>query len=402
MGKEKVLSTDSRSVEELIQLVKDHDTRTSKYAKKRARRVMVDTHTAEVDLPQAIERLVLGGKLKVNWQQKTQGRPTVQLDSSVMYHPGAMADAEVQVSQHPWTVAVYNINSPIKDRNVAGLFGRSPKVQYRQTDVRSTSNSVAAALQIDGVIDMPMVGMNPVEGETVKTRADYKLLAAINRSLKTGRVRTVVPAPAIDGALPCWQTRATFGEAEPYVEGRDYCVTCSNTVLGFNTEYCADAYKKSHKRRLNTFRIMQEIESRAYHIGEVVNRYSDVINIIMKTESELSGIDTIIAFNKTLNMKENFLAEEYEALKAKKAMLTYRLKVADSIRETCAAYFVTSDNHKARNYGTVGDQVITGPMWTAKADESIVPCGRSICTGKCEHCMKSNTEAVSLTVDELV
>lgn len=122
MGKEKVLSTDSRSVEELIQLVKDHDTRTSKYAKKRARRVMVDTHTAEVDLPQAIERLVLGGKLKVNWQQKTQGRPTVQLDSSVMYHPGAMADAEVQVSQHPWTVAVYNINSPIKDRNVAGLF----------------------------------------------------------------------------------------------------------------------------------------------------------------------------------------------------------------------------------------------------------------------------------------
>ena len=404
MGKEKVLSTDSRSVEELIQLVKDHDTRTSKYAQKRARRVVVDTHTAEVDLPQAIERLVLGGKLKVNWQQRTQGRLPVQLDSSVMYHPGAIADAEVQVSQHPWSVAVYNINSPIKDRNVAGLFGRSPQVQYRQKDVRSTSNAVASALQIEGVIDMPMVGMNPVEGETVKTRADYKLLAAINRSLKTGRVRTVVPAPAIDGALPCWQTRATFGEAEPYVEGRDYCVTCSNTVLGFNTEYCADAYKKSHKRRLNTFRIMQEIENRALHIDEVIGRYSESISIIMKTETELSDIDTMIAFNKTLNAKDSFLSEEFETLKVRKALLTGRLKVADTVRETCEAYFMTSDKHQkgVRTYGNIDGKFITGPMWTDKADNSHVPCGRNICTGVCEHCVKSSTESISLEVDELV
>ena len=51
MKKEKALDANSKSIEDLIQLVKEHDTRTSKYAKKRARKVNVDQHTTVVTLP---------------------------------------------------------------------------------------------------------------------------------------------------------------------------------------------------------------------------------------------------------------------------------------------------------------------------------------------------------------
>tara|TARA_Y100000004_G_scaffold71709_1_gene80596 strand:- start:10856 stop:12070 length:1215 start_codon:yes stop_codon:yes gene_type:complete len=402
LKKEKALDANSKSIEDLIQLVKKHDTRTSKYAKKRARKVNVDQHTTVVTLPEAIERLTLGGKIAVPVKGRQEARPVVSLDASQMYHPGSFVEGEVNIVKHDWTTVITAIDKPITDFNVKGLFGRYPRLAYRK-DARGTVKS-EPVVELDGIISNPMVGMNPVEGETVKTRADYKLLSAINRRLMNGRVRTVIAAPAIDGALPCWQTRATFGEAEPFIEGSDQCVTCANTVQGFNTEYCADAYKKSHKRRLNTFRIMQEIENRALHIDEVIGRYSESISIIMKTETELSDIDTMIAFNKTLNAKDSFLSEEFETLKVRKALLQGRLKVADTVRETCEAYFMTSDKHQkgVRTYGKIDGKFITGPMWTDKADNSHVPCGRNICTGVCEHCVKSSTESISLEVDELV
>lgn len=206
----------------------------SKYAQKRVRKSEVNngvvTHTVSLD--DAVSSIVYSGK--VTYTDKGIVDTNVNklsLDKNV-YYTGHF-ESNTKVIDSLW----------LTNQELIGVVGKSPKWNVA---------SVKGILHYDGIMKRPFLGNQPTPSEERRSRNDIKEIARINRYVDGVRRTSIMRAPEINGVLPCWQTRTTFGEAEPFIEGTGQCTSCAFTVMGFNDSYCEDAVAKSQDRMLSS------------------------------------------------------------------------------------------------------------------------------------------------------
>jgi len=206
----------------------------SKYAQKRVRKSEVNngvvTHTVSLD--DAVSSIVYSGK--VTYTDKGIVDTNVNklsLDNNV-YYTGHF-ESNTKVIDSLW----------LTNQELIGVVGKSPKWNVA---------SVKGILHYDGIMKRPFLGNQPTPSEERRSRNDIKEIARINRYVDGVRRTSIMRAPEINGVLPCWQTRTTFGEAEPFIEGTGQCTSCAFTVMGFNDSYCEDAVAKSQDRMLSS------------------------------------------------------------------------------------------------------------------------------------------------------
>ena len=234
------------TVQEAIELARAHSNvevddkskytvaNSSKYAQKRVLKSEVNngvvTHTVSLD--DAVSSLVYSGK--VTYTDKGIVDTNVNklsLDNNV-YYTGHF-ESNTKVIDSLW----------LTNQELIGVIGKSPKWNVA---------SVKGILHYDGIMKRPFLGNQPTPSEERRSRNDIKEIARINRYVDGVRRTSIMRAPEINGVLPCWQTRTTIGEAEPFIEGTGQCTSCAFTVMGFNDSYCEDAVAKSQDRMLSS------------------------------------------------------------------------------------------------------------------------------------------------------
>lgn len=234
------------TVQEAIELARAHSNvevddkskytvaNSSKYAQKRVRKSEVNngvvTHTVSLD--DAVSSLVYSGK--VTYTDKGIVDTNVNklsLDNNV-YYTGHF-ESNTKVIDSLW----------LTNQELIGVIGKSPKWNVA---------SVKGILHYDGIMKRPFLGNQPTPSEERRSRNDIKEIARINRYVDGVRRTSIMRAPEINGVLPCWQTRTTIGEAEPFIEGTGQCTSCAFTVMGLNDSYCEDAVAKSQDRMLSS------------------------------------------------------------------------------------------------------------------------------------------------------
>ncbi len=219
------------SLSEAIKVAMKHDNR-SKYAKKHVGRESISgTLTDTVTLDDSVEALVYTGEVTYgkNGIVDTNKNP---LSHKGNYQPVSF-DCETRVIKQAW----------ITDETLIGVVGKSPRYDIAPVNNRYTYT---------GIIRQPFIGKNPLPSEERRSRYDVKAIARINRWLERRQSTTTIRPKEINGTLPCWQSRSTFGEAEPFVADTNQCSSCALTVQGYRDEYCDDAIAKSKTRMLNS------------------------------------------------------------------------------------------------------------------------------------------------------
>ena len=211
----------------------DHDskskfnvTNTSKYAQKRMRNSKVSNGsvTTTVSKEEAVEALVYSGNVKYN----DKGIVVDELDvTKYMYYPSSFEATTVVLEQNWMT-----------DEDIIGVVGKSPKF------VRNNDGE----MKYDGILKQPFLGNYPTPSEERRSRKDIRKIASINRYVERKRVTTTIRAEEINGVLPCWQTRETHGEAEPFMMDSGQCTSCAFAVMGYSDSYCDDAIALSANR----------------------------------------------------------------------------------------------------------------------------------------------------------
>lgn len=206
----------------------------SKYAQKRTNSVEVNngvvTHTVTLD--DAVSSLVYSGK--VTYTDKGIVDTNVNklsLDKN-SYYPQSF-ESNTRVIDSLW----------LENQELIGVVGKSPKWNVA---------SVKGILNYDGIVKRPFLGSQPTSSEDRRSRNDIKEIARINRYVEGVRRTSIMRAPEVNEVLPCWQTRTTIGEAEPFIEGTGQCTSCAFTVMGINDSYCEDAIAKSQDRMLSS------------------------------------------------------------------------------------------------------------------------------------------------------
>lgn len=198
----------------------------SKYAQKRKRssKVSNGTVTTTVSKEEAVEALVYSGNVKYN----DKGIVVDKLDvTKYMYYPSSFEATTVVLEQNWMT-----------NEDIIGVVGKSPKF------VRNNDGE----MKYDGILKQPFLGNNPTPTEERRSRKDIRKIASINRYVERKRVTTTIRAEEINGVLPCWQTRETHGEAEPFMMDSGQCTSCAFAVMGYNDSYCDDAIALSANR----------------------------------------------------------------------------------------------------------------------------------------------------------
>ena len=206
----------------------------SKYAQKRVRKSEVNngviTHTVYLD--DAVNSLVYSGKVTYNDKGIVDTDVNKLSLSNNSYYPVSF-EANTRVIHSLW----------LTEQELIGVVGKAPKWDIAPVD---------GILHYDGIIKSPFIGNQPTPSEERRSRNDIKEIARINRYVDGVRRTSIMRAPEINGVLPCWQTRTTIGEAEPFIEGTGQCTSCAFTVMGFNDSYCEDAVAKSQDRMLSS------------------------------------------------------------------------------------------------------------------------------------------------------
>jgi len=206
----------------------------SKYAQKRVSKSEVNngviTHT--VCLDDAVGSLVYSGKVTYNNKGIVDTDVNKLSLSNNSYYPQSF-EANTKVIDSLW----------LQEQELIGVVGKAPK-----WDVAP----VNGILNYDGIYRRPFIGNQPTPSEERRSRNDIREIARINRYVDGVRRTFIMRAPEVNGVLPCWQTRTTFGEAEPFIEGTGQCTSCAFTVMGFNDSYCEDAVAKSQDRMLSS------------------------------------------------------------------------------------------------------------------------------------------------------
>ena len=249
------MSKETLSLEAALEIAKahvdvDHDskskfnvTNTSKYAQKRMRNSKVSngTVTTTVSKEEAVEALVYSGNVKYN----DKGIVVDELDvTKYMYYPSSFEATTVVLEQNWMT-----------NEDIIGVVGKSPKF------VRNNDGE----MKYDGILKQPFLGNNPTPSEERRSRKDIRKIASINRYLERKRITTTIRASEINGVLPCWQTRETFGEAEPFMMDSGQCTSCAFAVMGYNDSYCDDAVALSTNRHSES----QAQRQALFHDGQV-------------------------------------------------------------------------------------------------------------------------------------
>ena len=206
----------------------------SKYAQKRKPKSEVNngviTHTVYLD--DAVSSLVYSGKVTYNDKGIVDTDVNKLSLSNNSYYPQSF-EANTKVIHSLW----------LEEQELIGVVGKAPK-----WDVAP----VNGILKYDGIYRKPFIGNQPTPSEERRSRNDIREIARINRYVDGVRKTSIMRASEINGVLPCWQTRTTFGEAEPFIEGTGQCTSCAFTVMGYNDSYCEDAVAKSQDRMLSS------------------------------------------------------------------------------------------------------------------------------------------------------
>lgn len=254
------------TLEDALALARLHDNRNSKYAVKRSLKNVVSDGkiTTTVGLTEVVKRQVLNGNVEFMSDNKVK---TINLTSEAFYSP-AFDEGQSQDTTKIQLEDIYL-------KTFSDIVGKSPKLNYYPWQLNN------GVVTVNGVLSYPMVGLHPLEGQAAMSRADVYLLSRVNIRVKQGRVRTIivpqtqdiwVEGTLIKGVLPCWQSRKTYGEAEPYIAGSGQCDTCSRVVLGghqYDTEdffrgvegytYCDDAVQATIARQNETSFVLRDL-----------------------------------------------------------------------------------------------------------------------------------------------
>ncbi len=270
------------SLSDAIAIAKKHDNRTG-YAKKQlGRKSNSGNVTDEISLDESVETLVYSGQVQYgkNGLVDTRKNP---LNHSGNYQPVSF-ECETRVYNSVW----------ITDEAMIGVVGKAPKY-----DVAPVNNRYIYT----GIARRPFIGLNPLPSEERRSRYDVKAIARINKWLERRQTTTTIRPKEINGTLPCWQSRSTFGEAEPFVADTNQCSTCALTVQGYSEEYCDDAIAKSKTRMLNS-RLQTELmfgDSESKQLQRLEQQLADISLLVHSEIQERYDIEVKAtkAYNKS-------------------------------------------------------------------------------------------------------
>ena len=228
------------SIEEAIEFARAHDNR-SKYAKKRANQIDISNGkvTKTVHKDDAVAALVYSGNVKYGKDGMVHTDET-PLDATLQCYYPVSFEAETRIIESMW----------LTNNDIIGVVGKAPKFSKWATK---------GILTYEGILRTPFVGNNPTPSEERRSRTDIRKIASINRYVERKRVTTTIRASEINGVLPCWQTRTTMGEAEPFIMDSGQCTSCAFAVMGYNDTYCDDAIAKSKVRISESLKQQQQL-----------------------------------------------------------------------------------------------------------------------------------------------
>lgn len=319
----------------------------SSYAKKKQTRT-VDSDgnfKSTVSLTEAVTKLLLAGRLSFNKENKVDGINFN--DESLLLHSVDYQDVTI-ISD--WSEDIFN-------KDVSDVTGVIPTLMFHK-DMESNKEG-NNSLTLKGRLPSVMVGRYRMIGEAPRSRAEMRRLASLNASLTRGRVRDIVqPEPMdivhgsalITGVLPCWQTRETYGDAEPYESGNDYCVRCSLAVIANLGEYCEDACELTIRRQMaSAWREHSIPVSRDVEGAKTV--YQKLVDYVYELEAEVEA-DFVLATSKGL-----FVADArggYTSLGVSKTNKSFqqhvRAHVGDATMDTIEKAFSDLDTYIGKGW----------------------------------------------------
>lgn len=220
------------SLEQALRIAMEHvEEPTSKYAAKQ-RRYSNGVLTESVTLTDVVESMVYRGKVSFDEEARVE---RISIEDG--FYPPSNFGAKTTVTE---------MRMPLHSKDISDVCGVEPKLAF----ITSNYDHENGTLVVDGIMPRPYIGLNPYPGEAVRSRSEVRAISRINKRIEKGRVTDLAKPKAQDifhdgnvvyGVLPCWQRRKTYGEAEPYKSGEDYCVRCSMVCLS-EADYTIEDY----------------------------------------------------------------------------------------------------------------------------------------------------------------
>ena len=205
----------------------------------------------------------------------------------------------------------------------------------------------------------------------------------------------------VNGALPCWQERTTFGEDMPFVAGTGQCTECSNVVQGYGEAYCDEAIVKSLNRKaaseaqsvtlwgrtLTTYLFADEfanLETDKIRLNRSVKEdatYLYMLGIVLSTMYPKAFEEIDISYKSIVAEQKKVRMYDFASLIHRESALNAK---ARNLRQSWRKYFSYSKPIK-------------------RVDLSLYPkngCRRDICVSVCEKCMTKKVESTDLRLIE--
>tara|TARA_B100000131_G_scaffold319975_1_gene366985 strand:- start:596 stop:1771 length:1176 start_codon:yes stop_codon:yes gene_type:complete len=377
------------SVESIIALITDDHMNPDEHKKYFASRTFGNSEVRgnetvhSITLDEAIMRLILNGNIKLDDSNR------VDTNKNPITLTGVVPESNKVVTK----IDILRDSIGLSDPAVISIVGKYPKI---------TNLIKGGQYVIDGAIPIPYIGMEPTESELRRSGKDTRHLVRVNRRLNARRKTTIIMRPeVVNGALPCWQERTTFGEDMPFVAGTGQCTECASVVQGYGEAYCDEAIVKSLNRKaaseaqsvtlwgrtLTTDLFADEyanLETDKIRLNRSVKEdatYLHMLGIVLSTMYPKAFEEIDISYKSIVAEQKKVRMYEFASLMHRESALNAK---ARNLRQAWQKYF---------NY--------TRPI--KRVDLSLYPkngCRRDICVSVCEKCMTKKVESKDLRLIE--
>ena len=377
------------SVESIIALVSEEHMNPKEYKKYYAsrtygtREVQGNETVLSITLDEAIMRLILNGNIKLDDSNR------VDTNKNPITLTGVVPESNKVVTK----IDILRDSIGLSDPAVISIVGEYPKI---------TNLIKGGQYIIDGSIPVPYVGMEPTESELRRSGKDTRHLVRVNRRINARRKTTIIMRPkVVNGALPCWQERTTFGEDMPFVAGSGQCTECAMVVQGNGQAYCDEAIVKSLNRKAASEAQSVTLWGRTLNTDLFADEFANLevdkvqLNRSMKeTAMYLSMLGIVLSTMYPEAFKD--IDFSYKSIKAEYKQV-HMYEFASLVRRESAL------NAKARNLRQAWQKYFSYSKPIKRVDYSLFPangCKRNICVSVCEKCMTKKVATADLRLVE--